>query len=153
MGIVLLRRLIEEYTPNREIRVRRYRRPSCIGLDILAEERNIPRRIRGMDIPQEAHIGVRDEVWDFAGIIRIWQSIWSWAVAGVDYDGKIDIGVGRDPGGVLATLDPCLWFTNLFLLLPAWFVLRSAWLAPKWPLDPCRECGGLPAAWEAGLGV
>lgn len=37
------------------------------------------------------------EVGNFTGVICIGKGIWPWTTARVDYDGKIDIGVGRDP--------------------------------------------------------
>lgn len=69
-----------------------------------------------MDIAQKTHIGVRDELWNFTGVIPIGQGVGSWSVAGVDYDGKIDVGMGRYPGGVLATVDLRLLFSIVLSL-------------------------------------
>lgn len=146
-GIVLLRRLIDEYAPNGQTWVGGYRRPRRISFDIPADKGNISLRIRSMDISQETHIGVRGEVRNLASIICIWQGFWSWSVAGVDYNRKIDIGVGRDPGGALVMVDPRLWFLQYFAVFCSFVVLHSAWLTLKWHVGPCSVCGGSRTAW------
>lgn len=103
-----------------------------------------------MDIPQKAHIGIRDEFWNFAGIIRIWEGVRSWPAAGVDYDSKIDIGVERDSGGVLATVDPRLWDLQIFLVA---FVCVASCV-----VDAQMGCWSLLCLWRVtgrlgGLGV
>ena len=104
---VFLRCLIEEDTPNGQVRIRRCIGPRRISLNVPANQRDVARRISRVDIPQKAHVAVRRQHGDFAGIIRIGQGIRTRPTARIDYDGKIDIGVGGDPGGVSATDSLC----------------------------------------------
>jgi hypothetical protein len=67
---------------------------------------------------------------NFTGVICIGQGIWSWTTARVDYDGKIDIGVGRDPVAFSAMILLLIILWISVILGPfAWG--HCAWLAPE----------------------
>lgn len=100
----MLGSLVKEYAPNRQVWIGRYRWPARIGLDIPADQRDAALRVGCMDIAQKAYISARGEVGNFAGIVGVWQGVWPWPTARVDYDGEIDVGMGGDPVALLATV-------------------------------------------------
>jgi hypothetical protein len=55
-----------------------------------------------VNITQKTDIRVRGENRNFTGIIRIWERVRPWSVSWIDYDGKVDIRVGRDTVAFIA---------------------------------------------------
>ena len=82
-----------------------------------------------MNVTQKTHVLIRSELRDLASVIGIGEGVRPRSIPWVDYDGKVDIGVGRDP----AALSSC--FSPVFLFI----------LICEGPHNV--GCGGLPAAW------
>ena len=97
LSFVLLRSFIEEDSANREVGVGGISRPVGIGLNILANIRSIALSVGGIHIAQHPHIVVRSEFGDLAGVIAIRERVRAGTVSWIDYDGKVDIGVGGYP--------------------------------------------------------
>lgn len=89
----LLGSLIEEYAPDSEIRVGAFLRPSCVGLNVPADQRGVAGRVCGRNVAQQAHVAVGCEFGDLPGIIAIWQGIRTWSAAGINHHGEVDFGV------------------------------------------------------------
>lgn len=109
LSFVLLRCFIEEDSADRQVRVGGISRPVGICLDILANSRNVALSVWGIHIAQKTHIWVSSELWDLTGVIAIRERVRPWAVSWIDYDGKVDLGVGRYP----VAFSSCMWWYGL----------------------------------------
>lgn len=92
-----MRSFIEEDSANRKVGVGGISRPVRIGLNILANLRSIALSIGGIHIAQHPHIVVRSEFGDLARVIAIRERVRAGTISWIDYDGKVDIGVGGYP--------------------------------------------------------